>query len=823
MADNVIVRVPEQQFIRGEDGYSPEVTIENINHGHSVTITDRDHPNGQNFNVLDGDSAYEQAVAGGYTGTEAQFNEELASFKELSEQAANSAQQAASGASTAQYYMNSAWNAVNSANLAKASAESAADQALIRMNSAATSAQTAEDASSFFTSTILPNAVNTINSTRDQAVANVNVAKSTAVQNVQAEGATQVSAVQTESTTQQAAIQQKGEDVLESIPSDYTELTEDVDELKSAVGDITGNSKLAPVISGAYINLSGTTADINSPVSSAESEYIVIQCAEGDQFTITTHGGSSGRAYGFISSDGTILERANASVNYDKFVVTAPAGSTHLIVNAYQYNLAVYKGELIGKTVSYLESSLNGLVNDRQTAYTASGLYTVSAGYYDLNTGEAKSSNNYARTGKLSRLGGHVVRIKVDSNYKLAVRYWTEDGTFLPEKNLSFADVEQFATVEPGEQIALVFKKIDNTSITATNRTEISESLEIYTDHILNSIDLSLPADITTPLPATALEYHALWDSLVSPNLVPADQPVIVSRSAPTYMSWDTDQLYPLYTYTITPKNKYMGHQVQDDSGYVVIDGLNNIYERENILVISGQHGDEAVTPLALYTFVDRMVHDPQYAEYLALYNWTIIPLVNPYGFSQTVRTRNNRDDVNINRDYNDTSGFVTEEARYVRDVFISKQFTKCFDMHQDPLVGKSSGDLRCGFISMNDRGPATTESEYNELYRRFCKAMIKAGSITDANIAYAFGLSKYAQTTFLWKSSNEGEDTFKNYAAGLVGNTAHTDKAASLVAVFESSGACYYYSNTATLYNKRAIQYTNYWSDAAIKEFLDI
>ena len=91
MADNVIVRVPEQQFIRGEDGYSPEVTIEDITHGHSVNITDRDHPTGQSFNVLDGDSAYEQAVAGGYTGTEAQFNEELASFKELSDEAKDAA------------------------------------------------------------------------------------------------------------------------------------------------------------------------------------------------------------------------------------------------------------------------------------------------------------------------------------------------------------------------------------------------------------------------------------------------------------------------------------------------------------------------------------------------------------------------------------------------------------------------------------------------------------------------------------------------------------------------------------------------------------
>ena len=82
----------EEAAARGDfDGISPAVTISEITHGHSVTITDRDHPTGQSFPVLDGDSAYEQAVAGGYEGTEAQFNEELASFKELSDEAKDAA------------------------------------------------------------------------------------------------------------------------------------------------------------------------------------------------------------------------------------------------------------------------------------------------------------------------------------------------------------------------------------------------------------------------------------------------------------------------------------------------------------------------------------------------------------------------------------------------------------------------------------------------------------------------------------------------------------------------------------------------------------
>ena len=38
----------------GTDGVSPEVTIASITGGHTVTITDADHPSGQTFNVMDG-------------------------------------------------------------------------------------------------------------------------------------------------------------------------------------------------------------------------------------------------------------------------------------------------------------------------------------------------------------------------------------------------------------------------------------------------------------------------------------------------------------------------------------------------------------------------------------------------------------------------------------------------------------------------------------------------------------------------------------------------------------------------------------------------
>lgn len=58
----------------GADGVSPEVTIAEITGGHSVTITDADHPTGQTFNVMDGadgqDGAPGQDGADGQDGTD---------------------------------------------------------------------------------------------------------------------------------------------------------------------------------------------------------------------------------------------------------------------------------------------------------------------------------------------------------------------------------------------------------------------------------------------------------------------------------------------------------------------------------------------------------------------------------------------------------------------------------------------------------------------------------------------------------------------------------------------------------------------------------
>lgn len=66
---------PKTQTFFVKDGHTPDVDVQEIEGGHSVTITDK---NGEEtFNVLDGKSAYEVALDNGFEGTEEEWLESL--------------------------------------------------------------------------------------------------------------------------------------------------------------------------------------------------------------------------------------------------------------------------------------------------------------------------------------------------------------------------------------------------------------------------------------------------------------------------------------------------------------------------------------------------------------------------------------------------------------------------------------------------------------------------------------------------------------------------------------------------------------------------
>lgn len=155
-------------------------------------------------------TAYAYAVSKGYTGTEEEFAELMASYASVAQEAVDAALAAAQSEQNAQD--------------AKTAAEGARDTAQNTVDGAIAGIQ-AEGQTQ----------IGAVQSEGATQVGNVNSAGQTQVGNVNAAGTTQVGNVNTAGSTQVGAVQAKGTEVLNSIPADYSTLSGDVSGLKSAI------------------------------------------------------------------------------------------------------------------------------------------------------------------------------------------------------------------------------------------------------------------------------------------------------------------------------------------------------------------------------------------------------------------------------------------------------------------------------------------------------------------------------------------------------------------------------------------------------------
>ena len=150
-------------------------------------------------------------------------------------EAANSASAAGVSAAAASASETAAGTHASTAGASAVSAASSASAAGSSATSAASSASSAESSA-----TAAAAALGEVATAKQDALNAISGAQTTAVGAVAAEGTTQVAAVTAEGTTQKAAVQAKGAEAIASIPADYTELSNDVSELKSDKADKDG-------------------------------------------------------------------------------------------------------------------------------------------------------------------------------------------------------------------------------------------------------------------------------------------------------------------------------------------------------------------------------------------------------------------------------------------------------------------------------------------------------------------------------------------------------------------------------------------------------
>lgn len=211
-------------------------------------------------------TAYGAAVRGGYTGTYEQWCQDMA---QLGDNVSEVREKAAQVEQTAQEFTReiipAAIQSVRSEGTAQVGAVTNAGSAQVQAVEAAGTTQTGNVNTAGAAQVQAVNdegvlkvgAVEAAGAAQVQAVEDAGAAK---VQDVNTAGATQVQAVNTagqtaltaitqKSTEEQAAIQQKGETTLDSIPEDYTELSEDVDNLKGAKATVITNSASGAIAS----------------------------------------------------------------------------------------------------------------------------------------------------------------------------------------------------------------------------------------------------------------------------------------------------------------------------------------------------------------------------------------------------------------------------------------------------------------------------------------------------------------------------------------------------------------------------------------------
>ncbi len=274
-------------------------------------------------------------------------------------------------------------------------------------------------------------------------------------------------------------------------------------------------------------------------------------------------------------------------------------------------------------------------------------------------------------------------------------------------------------------------------------------------------------------IPLNALDYYELWDEMVNKGWL---KKILLGYP----LKGRSD--YPVCLYHMEPYRDYL------DKDYKRVSG--KLYKRPKILVTSGMHGSEKAAAVFLRNLIEDMLTDPELAAIAVRYEWDIIPLVNPWGYSHSILidgkihngqfldslegydvtvvdngeynqgVRVNSQWQDINRSWHDgEGGCPSEEAKILRDVFVKGGYDMVIDMHQ------SKKNVACGFVSMGNRPDGMEEAEYEENRAKVFRAVVQAGIETDRLVKQYYGLDSIEQTAFPWEG-HEGEN-FRNYAAG--------------------------------------------------------
>ena len=206
---------------------------------------------------------------------------------------------------------------------------------------------------------------------------------------------------------------------------------EDVNDLKGEINDVNNwfadetGVKHYIFTKGGWIPTTTSSVDPTTVESNSGRAYCVIDCQEGDAFSIKASGvNSSHRPYSFIDASNNVLKQATSNITDD--ILTAPENSVKLVVNA-SINADYY----CVKNNSRITKAENDILYNRESISLISeaGVNLFDVRQMDERSGVTREAGEFY--GSASKLG--VMEItgdyKANTQYTIQLEAYNENAT----------------------------------------------------------------------------------------------------------------------------------------------------------------------------------------------------------------------------------------------------------------------------------------------------------------------------------------------------------------------------------------------------------
>jgi len=444
----------------------------------------------------------------------------------------------------------------------------------------------------------------------------------------------------------------------------------ELDSTNDILSGIYSETEYTDFVENSFINTQyavGDTIDVTNTMANTTYCHLIIPVVAGHEYTLTgtTETGNSKRVYVLTDSVYKILAFGSNGVNYENLTLT-PEEDGYLIFNAKKADV---------HSLSEYYFPIRREIND--VAANLSTLEDVVAELVDGGgvVGElfAPSSNlatlkNLSENVVISSSGVETPNTSYNTSDYISVEpnetYYLKGTTYIAQYKQDKSFFKRVAGVGAGGIITMpsnvFYVRITSNSPTTvwqlnkgSEAQDYAEPDKFYMSEDVNIDDALEPLqeDINKVLPVYAVPFKpALPYHYTGPTLTPYTS------------SGHLADLYALYDALVEQYPQYIRKTVlgMDASNtyemrrYIVDNGTNFAYRLPRIYWVSNIHGNEANSAITTYCMLkeilEKFATNPSTNAILSAVRLYVIPVANPWGYENYLRT--NVNNVNLNRNF---------------------------------------------------------------------------------------------------------------------------------------------------------------------------